>query len=39
MEEKKKTRENKNKFKINELFLYAILNLFYLFSLSNIKIK
>ena len=36
---KEKTRENKNGFKINELFLHATSNLFYLFSLSNIKIK
>ena len=36
---KEKIKENKNRFKINKLFLHAISNSFYLFSLFNIKIK
>ena len=36
---KEKTRENKNEFKINKLFLHIASNSFYLFSLSNINIK
>ena len=36
---KKKMRENSNEFKINKLFLHATSNSFYLFSLSNIKVK
>ena len=38
--EKKKRKKNKekNKFRINKLFLYVILNLFYLVYLFKIKI-
>ena len=40
MEKKsKKMKEDKNRFKVNKLFLYSILNSFYLFSLFHIKIK
>ena len=36
---KKKVKENKNRIKDDKLFLFVILNLFYLFELINIKIK
>ena len=36
---KEKTTENKNRFKINKLFLHVASNSFHLFSLFNIKSK
>ena len=36
---KKKVKENKNRVKDDKLFLFTILNSFYLFELINIKIK
>ena len=36
---KEKVEKNKNRFKINKLFLYTILNSFYLFYLFYIKTK
>ena len=37
--ERKKPKENKNRFKINKLFLHAASNSFHLFSLFDIKNK
>ena len=38
IEKKRKKNKEKNKFRINKLFLYVILNLFYLVYLFKIKI-